>query len=92
MRVIFNLHSHVAAATAGWRAKEIHFNGSEAILEDLLKAIKLTDDKTAYSYIFEDTLVKSHFRLYVNGRMVVKPEALNITLKDNTQIHLMDRQ
>ncbi|MGD9161871.1 MAG: hypothetical protein PVG39_25900 [Desulfobacteraceae bacterium] len=92
MRVIFNLHSHVAAAAAGWRAKEIRFDGSEIILEDMLKAVGFTDEETAYSFIFENSLVKTHFRLFVNGRMVLGPELLKIALKDNTQIHLMDKR
>ena len=92
MRVIYNLHSHIAAETAGWRAKEIHFDGSEVILEDILKSTRFTDTETAYDFIFEDGNVKSHFIFFANGIMVLDPEALKTPIKDNTQFHLMDKQ
>ncbi len=91
MRVIFNLHSHFAAETAGWRAKEIHFEGSEAVLEDILKTVQFTDSETACSFIFENGEVKEHFRLFVNGRMQTGSKSLETTVKDNTQIHLTDK-
>jgi hypothetical protein len=91
MRAIFNIHSDSAAKTAGWRAREIHiYDIREATLEDILKATPLADGLSVYDYIIEKDGLKSLWLLYVNGIKFSGPSFLKTSVKDSTQIHLMD--
>jgi hypothetical protein len=91
MRVIFNIHSNLAAKAAGWRAREIHIQGQrEAALDEILNAVQLIGNTTMYEYIIEKGLVGKDWLLYVNG-VTISGQSSHITgVKDNTQIHLMD--
>jgi hypothetical protein len=90
MRVIFNIPSNRAAGAAGWRAREVNVNRKHnATLDEVLKAVTLADG-SMNNYIIEKDLLKNDWLLYVNGISIHGPSCLKTSLKDNTQIHLMD--
>jgi hypothetical protein len=91
MRIIFNIHSNRAAKAAGWRARAIQVNDkAEALLDDVLKAVALTDGNSMYDYITEKDHLSSEWVLVVNGTTIPELSSLKTNVKDNIQIHLMD--
>ena len=93
MRVIVNIPSNSIAEAAGWRAKEVYVSDkSEANLEEVLKAVILLNGSSIYNSIYiEETFKKSNLLLFVNGVRMPETPDMNTIVRDNTQIHLMDR-
>jgi hypothetical protein len=92
MRVIVNLPSNRASKAAGWRARAVQLNGkNEAELEEVLKAIALENGTSMYDLILEDNQIKEDIILFVNGTLMPGPFGLKTNVKDNVQIHIMDK-
>ncbi len=92
MRVIFNIHSHKAAVIAGWRAKAIQINNeSKEDLSQVLKSVCLSDGTSMYKYIVDKDHLGKNWILFVNGRPVCHNASLKMEVRDNVQIHLMDK-
>jgi hypothetical protein len=92
MRVIVNLPSNRAAKAAGWRAQAVQLNGkNEADLEEVLKAVSLEDGSSMYDLIIKDGNIMEDIILFVNGTLMPGPLGLKTNVKDNVQIHIMDK-
>ena len=91
MRIIFNIHSNRATKAARWTVREVYVNDKhEATLDKVLKAIALVDGSTMYKYIIKKCLLKDDWLSYANSISLSGPSCLKTSLKDNTQIYLMD--
>lgn len=90
MRVIFNLVSNRLALAAGWRAKALVLEKrDEATVEDGLRAARL-DVGTLYDLVAAGGLLKEGLKIYVNGAPYRAGSSLDIPLKDNSQIYIVD--
>jgi hypothetical protein len=92
MRVIINLHSHHIAKFAGWRARAIQINtNNESTLDETLKAVVFENKRTMFDIIIEKQRLKNEFVLFLNGSRVPDNPDFKIKIKDNVQIHLLDK-
>lgn len=90
MRIIFNIHSNLAAEAAGWRARAIQVNDKgEARLNEALRATLLADGSSIYDYIIEESRLGNEWMLIVNGITISDASSLKTKIKDNVQIHLL---
>ena len=63
----------------------------ETILKEVLKAIILKNKISLYDMIIEKDLIKEDYNLFVNGILMPDKFGLETKVKDNVQIHLMDK-
>ncbi len=91
MRAIVNIQSERIFTHSGWRARAIEIPGKpEARLTEILKAAILKDGKTLYDLIASGNHLKPDFALYVNGLLLPGSSPILQTVKDSTQIHVVD--
>jgi hypothetical protein len=91
LRAILNIQSDRAFSHAGWRARAIEIPGKpEAQLPEILKAAILNNGKTLYDLIASGDNLKPDFALYVNGFLLSGSSGILQTIKDSTQIHIVD--
>jgi hypothetical protein len=92
MRVIVNLHSHHIAKIAGWRARAIQVNTkNNSNLEETLKSVVINYKNTMFDIIIEKNRLKDEFILFLNGSRVQDNPDFKELIRDNVQIHLLDK-
>jgi hypothetical protein len=92
MRVIINIHSNCTAKSAGWRARAVQINGNkESDLEAILKTVVIVSGTNLYDLISKDGHLSNDLILFVNGTQKPDISGLNINVKNNAQIHIMDK-
>jgi len=92
LRAIVNLMSNRAITLSGWRAKAIHINGkNEAPLSEVLQAATLKDGRSMLDLITKKDRLRDDWSLYVDGFFLPGSSSIKKTVKDNVQIHVLDR-
>jgi hypothetical protein len=93
MRVIVNIHSRNIIKLSGWRAKAVQINNySESNLKEVLDNVIIVKDKTLYNILIEKSTINENYILFVNGSLMPDTPDFKLTIRDNVQIHIMDRQ
>jgi hypothetical protein len=91
VRAIINIISDRAFASTGWRARVVEIPGKpEAQLPEILNAAAFNDGKTLYDLVASGDNLKPDFALYVNGFLLTGSSNILHTVKDSTQIHVVD--
>jgi len=91
LRAIINIHPETVIAASGWKARAVEIEGkTEATIEEILKAASLEDGRSLYDIIAEGENLKSYFALYINGLRLPASSNILQTIKDSSQIHVVD--
>jgi hypothetical protein len=91
MRAVVNIISDRAFLASGWRARVVEIPGkTEAELPEILKAAALNNGQTLYGLIASGDNLKPDFALYVNGFLLTGSSSILKTVKESTQIHVLD--
>ena len=92
MRVIINIHSNRAFKITGWRARAVKINDNkEACLEEILKAIIFEDRKSLFDLLIDKGFLIDDYILFANGVRMSKNINLKAKIKDNVQIHVIEK-
>ncbi len=92
MRVIVNIHSNRTFEIAGWRARAVELRGKyETDLEEALKAVDFGNGRCMFDQVIGDGCLREGLILFVNGIRMPDLIDLKTKIKDNVQIHLMDK-
>jgi len=93
MRIIINLNSDKAAHLAGWRAKAVQIDViPEAAAMEVLRMITFPDGSNLLDLISDGSKVKAGWKLFINGIPVKSNDLVSSRVKDNVQIHIMNRK
>lgn len=93
MRVIVNIHTQSLIRIAGWRAKAIQINNSnESNIKEILDTIVIGSGTALSDILMENNKMKDNFVLFVNGVQMPDTPDFNTAIKDNVQIHVIEKQ
>ena len=65
---------------------EIIIKKSDALLQDILKDVKLPDDSTLYDYLSSEDSIKEPYKVFVNGRKVSNENGMLFRVKENDDV------
>ena len=94
MRAIVNIMPGNAAGAAGWRAREVRFEGATATLRDILGSAYLNGSATSLYELVATKEgpegLKPEFALFVSGELLRGPLDWSRAVTDSEQLHLCD--
>jgi hypothetical protein len=91
MRAIVNMMSPTIAKAAGWRAREIKVDKPLVTVEDIFRAVPLSDGAdNLYELVAEADGLKSSYALYVGGELLRGAFNWKRPIIDSEQIHVAD--
>lgn len=94
MRAIVNIMPGNAANAAGWRAREVRFEGATATMRDILSSAYLKDGSTSLYDLVATAEgpegLKPEFALFISGELLRGPVDWSRPVADSEQLHICD--
>ncbi len=91
MRAIVNMMSPTIAKAAGWRAREIRVDAPGATVEDIFRAVTLSDGAAnLFELVSDEQGLKPTYAVYVGGELLRGAFNWQRPIVDSEQIHVAD--
>ena len=75
---------------AGWGSKDIKLEQDRATLEDVLRAVNLSEEKTLFDLVAGESGIKDDYTIILNGRPLWNPKDLKSKIENEDMVTAMD--